>query len=69
MDASKRNRLEEAGWTVGDAQDFLGLSDEEAAVVEVELALSESLRERRTEHGMMQTLTSDPRERSPLPRE
>lgn len=34
MDSSKRNRLAEAGWSVGDAQDFLGLSDEEAAFVE-----------------------------------
>ena len=34
MDASKRKRLEEAGWGVGSVQDFLALSDEEAAAVE-----------------------------------
>ena len=55
MDASKRKRLEAAGWTFGDAQDFLGLSDEETAFVEVKLALSESLRDRRTGRGMTQT--------------
>jgi DNA-binding XRE family transcriptional regulator len=55
MDESKRRRLEDAGWSVGSAQDFLGLSDEEAAFVELKLALSESLRERRTELGMTQT--------------
>ena len=43
MDASKRNRLEEADWTVGDAQEFLGLSDEGTAFVEVELALHTSV--------------------------
>lgn len=55
MDNRKRERLEEAGWIVGSAQDFLGLSDEEAAFVEVKTALSESLRERRTEQKITQT--------------
>ncbi|HEX8275816.1 MAG TPA: helix-turn-helix transcriptional regulator [Longimicrobiaceae bacterium] len=55
MDESKRKRLEDAGWSVGSAQDFLGLSDEEAVFVELKLALGESLRERRTEQGMTQT--------------
>ncbi len=55
MDESKHKRLEEVGWSIGSAQDFLGLSDEEAAFVELKLALSESLRERRTGRGMTQT--------------
>lgn len=55
MEESKRKRLEDAGWSVGSAQDFLGLSDEEAAFVELKLALSESLRERRAEQGITQT--------------
>jgi hypothetical protein len=47
MDARKRKRLEEAGWTVGSAEEFLGLSPEEAAFVELKVELSRTLRERR----------------------
>ncbi len=54
MQKKKRERLEEAGWKVGSAADFLGLSDEEAAFVELKLSLSESLRERRTTLGLTQ---------------
>jgi hypothetical protein len=38
MDEKKRTSLEHGGWSAGSAQDFLSLSDEEAAVVEVKLA-------------------------------
>lgn len=39
MKAVKRKRLERAGWAIGDAADFLRLSDQEAALVEMKLAL------------------------------
>ena len=55
MDAKKRKRLEAAGWAVGDAADFLKLSAEEAALVEMRLALSRTLRERRLATGLTQT--------------
>lgn len=55
MDAKKRKRLEAAGWTVGEARDFLKLAPEEAALVEMRLALSRSLRERRLGAGLTQT--------------
>jgi ribosome-binding protein aMBF1 (putative translation factor) len=55
MDASKRKKLERASWTVGSAQDFLGLSDDEAAFVELKLGLSERLRARRRELGLSQS--------------
>jgi ribosome-binding protein aMBF1 (putative translation factor) len=55
MDARKRKRLEAAGWRVGSAADFLGLSAEEAQLVEMRLALSETLRTRRTEAHLSQT--------------
>ena len=55
MDAKKRKRLEAAGWAVGDAADFLRLSPEEATLVDMRLALSRSLRERRLEAGLTQT--------------
>ncbi len=48
MDKRKRARLEKRGWKAGTATDFLNLTDEESAYVEMKLALSEKLRERRT---------------------
>jgi transcriptional regulator with XRE-family HTH domain len=47
MKQAKRKRLEATGWRVGSATEFLGLSAEEAALVELRVALSESLRARR----------------------
>jgi len=44
---SKRNRLENAGWRVGSVSEFLDLSTEEAAYIEMKLALSEALRKER----------------------
>lgn len=55
MDAKKRKRVEKAGWRVGNATDFLGLSEEETALVEMRLALSQSLKERRLASGFTQT--------------
>jgi DNA-binding transcriptional regulator YiaG len=54
MDEAKRARLEAAGWKVGSAVEFLELSDDEAAFVEMKLGLSEALRERRTRQGVTQ---------------
>jgi len=45
--ADKRRRLESAGWRVGDARDFLALSEDEAQFVEIKLALARRLRELR----------------------
>lgn len=47
MNTAKRKRLEAAGWSVGSTVDFLELSPEEAAFVELKLRLSESLKLRR----------------------
>ena len=54
MNKSKRTRLEAKGWRVGSAKDFLGLSSEEAALVETRVALSQALRSRRVAHGLTQ---------------
>lgn len=54
MEEAKHKRLEETGWKVGSAAEFLGLSEEEAAFVELKLALSQRLRERRVEQGLTQ---------------
>ena len=55
MDATKKKRLERAGWTVGSAAEFLKLSAEEAALVEMRLALSASVRDRRQQARLTQT--------------
>jgi ribosome-binding protein aMBF1 (putative translation factor) len=54
MEAAKRKRLEAAGWSVGSATDFLKLSPEEAAFVELKLRLSESLKRRRQSKKLSQ---------------
>ena len=55
MRADKRRNLEKAGWAVGDAADFLGLSVDERRFVEVKLALAEGLRRRREQLRLTQT--------------
>lgn len=47
MKRSKRERLEAAGWRVGTAAEFLGLTAEEAAFVEMKIALADGVRRRR----------------------
>jgi DNA-binding XRE family transcriptional regulator len=55
MRKAKRARLEAAGWKLGTVRDFLGLSEEEAAFLEVKLALAKSLRKRRERNGLTQS--------------
>ena len=55
MDRARKKKLQAAGWRVGSAEEFLGLTPEEAAFVELKLALSEQLRVRRTTQGISQT--------------
>ncbi|MDJ0798663.1 MAG: hypothetical protein QNJ51_17895 [Calothrix sp. MO_167.B12] len=47
MDQQTQGKLEAKGWKVGTFSDFLELSPEEAILVEMKLALSRSLKERR----------------------
>jgi hypothetical protein len=54
MKKSKRAKIEAAGWAVGSVQDFLGLSDAETALIEMKLALSRTLRDRRQRRGVSQ---------------
>ena len=54
MDSAKRKRLEQGGWRVGSPRDLLGLTEEEATYVELKLALSSELRDRRKEEGLSQ---------------
>lgn len=54
MKASKRKKLEAKGWKLGSAKDFLNLSAEEAAYIELKLALSISLKARRNKQKLSQ---------------
>jgi predicted XRE-type DNA-binding protein len=54
MHSSKRKRLEAKGWKVGSAREFLGLSEQEEAYVEIKLRLAESLRNQRLQRQMTQ---------------
>jgi predicted XRE-type DNA-binding protein len=55
MKKTKQDRLKAAGWKVGSAGEFLDLSPEEAAFIEMKLALAESIRRRRQRRKMTQT--------------
>ena len=54
MRDTKRKRLEAKGWRVGDTREFLGLSEQEAAFIELKLFLAENLRKRRLRRGWTQ---------------
>jgi len=51
---AKKTRLEAAGWKVGTAAEFLGLSKQEAAFVEMKLALARFLRQVRMRRNLSQ---------------
>jgi len=54
MDKGKKAKLARKGWKVGTAAEFLNLSDEESAYIEMKLALSEKLKERRLRRKLTQ---------------
>ena len=54
MDQTKRRRFEAKGWKIGDTADFLSLSPEEAAYVELKLSFSQNLKARRQEKRLTQ---------------
>jgi DNA-binding XRE family transcriptional regulator len=63
MKNAKRKRLEAKGWKIGTAAEFLNLSPDEAAYVELKLVLSKNLQEYRrqkrlTQHALARILKS-----------
>jgi predicted XRE-type DNA-binding protein len=50
MDQATRKQLAKKGWHVGTVSDFLDLSPEEATLIEIKLALSRALKERRQQN-------------------
>lgn len=47
MEQTKQRRLESKGWKVGTVAEFLALTPDEEALIEMKLALSRSLKRRR----------------------
>jgi len=54
MDTRKRKVLESKGYRVGSVGDFLGLSKEESEYIELKLALSQALADRRKQSNLTQ---------------
>ncbi len=54
MKQDKRKHLEARGWKFGTVKEFLGLTDEEAAYIELRLKLTDGLRAWRAAKGISQ---------------
>ena len=55
MRESKRAKLTAKGWKLGSAKDFLGLTTQEEAYIELRLKLANGLKLRRGSRGVTQT--------------
>ena len=54
MRKQKKKRLAAKGWKIGTVKEFLGLSNEESAYIELKIRLGAGLRQRRQEKGLSQ---------------
>ena len=54
MDKAKKQRLEKKGWKVGNVDEFLALTPDESAYIELKWALSKSVRQRREHMNLTQ---------------
>lgn len=54
VDREKKARLEAHGWRVGSTEEFLGLTPEESAYIELRLKLSDAVREYRKKRRLTQ---------------
>jgi len=54
MKSAKKRKLEAAGWQIGTAAELLGLTRQEAELVELRLALARGLRQRREARNLTQ---------------
>ena len=55
MTLEKLKRLRVAGWHAGPPKEFLKMTDEEAALVEIKLALTDAVRQTRIKRKLSQT--------------
>ena len=54
MEKHKKQQLTARGWKVGTVDEFLGLTSEEAAYIELKLVLSDHLKQQRQQHKLTQ---------------
>lgn len=54
MHATKRKKLVEQGWKIGDGEEFLGLVPAEVAYLELRLRLADGLKARRARNKLTQ---------------
>jgi DNA-binding XRE family transcriptional regulator len=54
MNATKRTKLKKLGYRVTDTQEFLSLSDEEMALIDLKISLIEKLKKTRAVRGITQ---------------
>jgi ribosome-binding protein aMBF1 (putative translation factor) len=54
MRKQKQRRLRTKGWKVGTVKEFLGLSNEESAYIDLKIKLAAGLRQRRQQKGLSQ---------------
>jgi DNA-binding XRE family transcriptional regulator len=54
MDKVKKQRLKNKGWKIGRVDQFLGLTPEETAYIELKLALADHVKERREKKHLTQ---------------
>jgi ribosome-binding protein aMBF1 (putative translation factor) len=55
MRRSKQRKLAKMGWRLGTAKEFLGLSEQEAAYVELRVRLADSLKAQRRKRNLTQS--------------
>ena len=65
MNAATRRRLEAAGWRVGTVAEFLGLTREEEALIDMRIALTDALKRMRRKKQLSQKELADRLQSSP----
>ena len=59
MNPAKHKRLKEAGWETGNAEDFLGMSTEEAQLLRIKLQLAREIELQRKSKGLTQSAMAE----------
>ena len=59
MKPAKLKRLKEAGWEMGNAEDFLGMSTTEAQLLRIKLHLAREIEHQRKSKGLTQSAMAE----------
>lgn len=59
MDADKKTRLRERGWATGSVAEFLELTPEESALIEIKLRLTKLVKKARLRRHLSQTALAE----------